>query len=117
MLALDAGKPAPDSARAATPLSEIAASFKIKGPLLVVDKLTARNEALSLSGTGELRYTSGGQMNLLLDTRATGNDKTLAALRNRRISLHAQGRLMLPQVRVETSTTPSATPQPAMVSR
>jgi AsmA protein len=117
MQALDDGKPAPDTAQAATPLSEIAAAFRIKGPLLLVDKLTARNEALALNGTGELRYTSG-QMNLLLDARETGNDKTLAGLRNRRMSLRAQGRLMLPQVRIEApGTMPSATPQPAMVSR
>ncbi|HSD37117.1 MAG TPA: AsmA family protein [Rhodocyclaceae bacterium] len=114
MLALDAGKPAAGIAQAATALSEVAAAFKIKGPLLVVDKLTARNEALALSGTGELHYASG-QMNLLLDTRVTGNDKTLAGLRNRRMSLRAQGRLMLPHIQLEAQS--DATAHPAMVSR
>ncbi|MDB5887970.1 MAG: AsmA family protein [Rhodocyclales bacterium] len=97
--ALHAGKPATNSLQAATQLAELAVAFTVNGPQLVVDKLTAHSNALSLTGNGNIQYASR-QMDLLLNTHL-GNDKALADLRGKRMSLRVKGRLMQPQLAIE----------------
>jgi len=102
MLALHAGKAASNSAKSATPLAEISAAFAVKGPTLEIDKLTARSEAVALTGNGNIQYMTG-QMDVLLSARA-GNDKSLSELRGQRMSLRAKGRLTHPQLLAEAAS-------------
>jgi len=99
LLALREGKPGASGPQATTALAELSAAFAVNGPTLEADKLNARGDGFTLGGTGSIQYASR-QMDLVLTTRV-GNDKTLAALRGKRVSLRAKGPLMQPRISAE----------------
>ncbi|MDB5801253.1 MAG: hypothetical protein JWL63_2192 [Rhodocyclales bacterium] len=99
MLALHGGKAVPGSGQQATPLTELSAAFRVEGPTLLVDRLAAHADGFGLTATGNMQYASRN-MDLLLGVRI-GNDKALAELRGKRMSLRVKGPLTGPQVSIE----------------